>query len=117
MHELSIAMSLLDVITEKLIQENASSARSITIEVGELSGVVPQALQTAFKTASRGTELADCQLTVIPVRAEIWCRSCNAACPAHAANDLRCARCNTPADRLIRGRELDVVSIAIVDAD
>jgi hydrogenase nickel incorporation protein HypA/HybF len=65
MHELSIAMSLIDVITETLIRENATGASRVSVEVGALSGVVPAALQTAFSTAIRGTELAACVLDII----------------------------------------------------
>lgn len=65
MHELSIAMSLIDVITEILIREDATVATRVTVEVGRLSGVVPEALRTAFSTAIRGTELEACVLDII----------------------------------------------------
>lgn len=65
MHELSIAMSLLDVITETLIRENATGASRVTVEVGALSGVAPEALRTAFAAAVRGTELDGCRLDII----------------------------------------------------
>jgi len=64
MHELSIAMSLLDVITEELIRHRAVRPRAVTIEVGDRCGVVPEALATAFAAAVRQTEFADTVLNI-----------------------------------------------------
>ena len=114
MHELSIAMSLIDVITETLIREDATGASRVTVEVGALSGVVPEALRTAFAGAVRNTDLAGCELAIIPVGVTIWCDPCATERPATAVNDLRCGVCSWPATRLMRGRELDVVEIALV---
>jgi hydrogenase nickel incorporation protein HypA/HybF len=111
MHELSIAMSLLDVITETLIRQGETArVRGITIEIGELSGVVPSALETAFRGATRGTELAGCRLLVRRVPAAIWCETCQSE-RAAAATDLSCGVCSRRDTRLIRGRELDLVSL------
>jgi hydrogenase nickel incorporation protein HypA/HybF len=113
MHERSVAISLLDVITESLIRDadEAARATSVTVEVGALSGVVPEALRTAFASAIRGTDLADCAITLVSVPVVLHCERCDADVPAIATDDLRCERCRTPSISVVRGRELDVVSI------
>ncbi len=112
-HELSIAMSLLDVVTEMLIRENAARASRVTVEVGELSGVVPEALQTAFITATQNSDLAGCTLIIRPVPVTVWCDRCQSERPAHATNDLACTACSQLSATVIRGKELDIVEIAV----
>lgn len=106
-------MSLLDVIDETLIRESpnvSARAKRVTVEVGELSGVVPAALMTAFATAVRSTDHAGCELAIVPVAVVLRCDRCGET-SAVATDDLRCARCGMPSNAVVRGRELDIVSI------
>jgi hydrogenase nickel incorporation protein HypA/HybF len=113
MHELSVALSLLDVISETLIRDADVHARAtkVTVEVGALSGVVPDALRTAFTSAVAGGDLDGCAIELVPVAVALSCEPCGAEMPARAANDLRCAGCGTPSELIVRGRELDVTAI------
>jgi len=54
MHELSIAMSLVDAICDELPKLGSVTVRSVRIRVGALSGVVPDALTFAFDVAADG---------------------------------------------------------------
>lgn len=118
MHELSVAISLLDVITETLIQGAGPDARAtrVRVEIGELSGVVPAALRTAFASAIAGTDLAGCALELIPVAVRLRCERCDADVAARSPSDLRCVRCQTPSNAILRGRELDVIAIEVDDS-
>jgi hydrogenase nickel incorporation protein HypA/HybF len=116
MHELSIANSLLDVITETLIRQDAARAQRVVVEVGALSGVVPAALRSAFTTAVRGTELAGVELELREVPVELWCDVCNAQRLAMSVQRMHCAACGTPSSRVVRGKELELVSIEVLDA-
>jgi hydrogenase nickel incorporation protein HypA/HybF len=113
MHELSIALSLVEAITETLIRENARGAKAVTVEIGELSGVTPDALRSAFLVATRGTELAGCELRIVEIATVIWCDTCRAERPAPAANNLTCPHCRHPAARIVHGKELDIVKIEL----
>ncbi|MBC7785782.1 MAG: hydrogenase maturation nickel metallochaperone HypA [Burkholderiales bacterium] len=115
MHELSVAMSLIDVITEEMIRNHAAGALSVTVEIGALSGVVPEALQTAFTIATRGTELADTTLRIDVVKVAVRCNACQAVREAVSQSDIRCAVCGTASTDVVRGRELDVVAMEIDD--
>lgn len=117
MHEQSIALSLVDVITERLIESNVAdeSVRAVSVEVGVLGAVIPAALKGAFVAATRGTGLARCELRIKPVDVSLWCNACGEERPARAIDDLACADCGGRDVRVVRGRELDLVSIELAD--
>lgn len=110
MHELSIAMSLIDVITETLIRENADQALGVTVEVGALSGVVPEALQTAFVKAVSNTPLHNCRLSILYVPVSVRCSVCEQICQV-PPDGLLCPNCGSSNIDIVRGRELDVIRI------
>lgn len=117
MHEVSIAQSLIDGVTERLIESGASSVLSVTIEVGELSGVVPAALQTAFASAIRSERgLTGAVLIIRQALVVLRCQTCDADRPAVSMQSLVCRVCGTPSNVVVTGRELDLVSIEVDDA-
>ena len=65
MHELSIAMSLVDAVCDELPRLGSRvTVRSVRIRVGPLSGVVGEALQFAFEVAAEGSPIAGARLEI-----------------------------------------------------
>jgi hydrogenase nickel incorporation protein HypA/HybF len=58
MHELSIAMSLVELATEEAERRGASRVSALHVHVGPLSGVVSDALRFSFTLAAEGTPIA-----------------------------------------------------------
>ena len=87
MHELALAESIVDMVAE-----HAASRRvqRITVEIGTLACVMPDALRFCFSLATTGTVLEGAKLEIVEVRAAARCRACGniffqdtfwAACP------------------------------------
>ena len=65
MHELSIALRLVELVEEQLAGEPlATAVTAVDIRVGELSSVVPEALQFAWGPATDGTRLQGAALRI-----------------------------------------------------
>lgn len=65
MHELSIALRLVELVEEQLAGEPAGAAVvAVAIRVGELSSVVPAALRFAWGPATDGTRLQGAALRI-----------------------------------------------------
>jgi len=63
MHELSIALSLVDAVCEELPRIGSHvSVKAVHVRIGPLSGVVPDALAFAFDIASSGSAIAGARL-------------------------------------------------------
>ena len=68
MHELSIALRLVELVEEQLRNEPAeTTVNAVDIRVGELSSVVPDALHFAWGPATDGTRLQGATLRITPV--------------------------------------------------
>ncbi len=58
MHEFSIALSIIEMVTQRAEAADAKAISEIEIEVGELSGVVLDAMEFAMESAIKGTMAA-----------------------------------------------------------
>lgn len=64
MHELSIAVALVEVACEKAEALSSARVEALHVQVGRLSGVVPDALLFSFEVAARGTAIEGAKLRV-----------------------------------------------------
>ncbi len=112
MHELSIAMSIVELAEEYAGREGATKVRELELEVGELSGVVIEALDFAMEEATSGTLCEGAHWTIRPVPAEMKCRACG---HQYFVHDLftPCPECGTPGGELLRGDEMRLHSILV----
>jgi hydrogenase nickel incorporation protein HypA/HybF len=113
MHELSIAMSILDLAAEEAERQGNAEVCAIRLRLGPLSGVVKQALVSAYELAREGTALAAADLVIEDVGLAAHCPNCDVDCEPASVFDLRCPICGTPTPTIVRGRELHVVALEI----
>jgi len=76
MHELSIAQALVEQAVDVALREGAAGIAAITVTVGDLSGVNPEALELAFPVAAENTPAAESRLIIETVPARARCREC-----------------------------------------
>jgi hydrogenase nickel incorporation protein HypA/HybF len=112
MHEFSIAMNIVDIAAEYAEKEKAEVIREIEIEVGELSGVVIEALEFALESAVKDTILTHAKIVTKVIRGRARCINCHHEYPT---DDLfkRCPRCKSCAPDIIKGKELRVKSMIV----
>lgn len=108
MHELGLLRSVVAAVEKAAHDANATAVEAVGLEVGTLSGVVPEALESAWLIATVGTVVAGARLDVTPVPAAVWCPTCAAEQPIDEFYALSCPVCDTPTGQLVRGRELAV---------
>ncbi|MFE6698972.1 hydrogenase maturation nickel metallochaperone HypA [Streptomyces sp. NPDC057718] len=118
MHELSIAMAVVDQVADAVREQGSGGAhvRSLTLRVGELSGVVPEALDFSFGVAAEGTVLADARLLIENVEGRARCEDCGRDTATGMPPDLWCGVCSR-AMSLTGGRELEIVRVVLEDPD
>jgi hydrogenase nickel incorporation protein HypA/HybF len=64
MHEMSIAVSLIELATEEVERLQGVTVRALYLQVGRLAAVVPEALRFSFDLAARGTPLEHARLEI-----------------------------------------------------
>lgn len=112
MHELSIALGILDAAGEEAARRQARIV-AIHLKLGAMSGVVKDALASAFELARTGSDLQDSRLVIEEVATEVYCSHCEADRPVQSIQLLACSVCGTPAAKVVRGRELEIVALEI----
>jgi len=112
MHEFSIAVNIVEIATENAKKENASEVKEIEIEVGELSGVVIDALEFCMEAAARESILEGAKINLIHVKGRARCRNCSHEFEIADFYTI-CPNCKTPAPDIIRGKELRVKSLLV----
>jgi hydrogenase nickel incorporation protein HypA/HybF len=113
MHELSIALSILEAASEEAQRQGSVRVLGIHLKLGSLSGVVKEALLSAFELAREGTEFEEAQLVVEEVPVMVLCPICRTSRPVVSVQQLCCAECGTPSHDVVSGRELEVVAMEI----
>jgi hydrogenase nickel incorporation protein HypA/HybF len=112
MHEFSIMQAALETAGEKTRAAGATRIHRLTLRVGALSGVVPEALRFAFDALKNESLAAAAELKIEEVPAAGWCAGC-AAEFAVAGLHYECPRCHRPSGELRRGLEMDLASLEI----
>ena len=112
MHEFSIMQAALDTAGEKARAAGAARIHRLTLRVGALSGVVPEALRFAFDALKEKSPAAAAELEIESVPAVGWCAGCVAEF-AVAEMNYECPRCRRPSGELRRGKEMDLASLEI----
>ena len=115
MHELSIAISIVDVATEQLQQHGGERVDAVHLRLGALSGVIKEALLSAWDLASEGSPLEGARLVIEDVPVEIFCPQCARETPVNSIQDMRCRVCGTLSPKVVRGRELEIFALEICD--
>ena len=105
MHELSIIANLYDIMEEKAREQGAKKITLVKLQVGILSGVVPDFLETAFGIFKEGTMASDATLEIEKVPLKIRCESCGTE---NTSDELIyiCTECGSAQIKILDGTEL-----------
>ncbi len=112
MHELSIAMNIIDIVEAEKAKNNAEKIQSIELEVGNLSGVVMEALKFAFDEALKSSSFNDAKIIYQEVKGIAECSACG---HRFKTEDYvtPCPECMHPYSDIIQGKDMRIKSIVI----
>ncbi|MFF1355093.1 hydrogenase maturation nickel metallochaperone HypA [Streptomyces sp. NPDC058297] len=112
MHEMSIAMAVVGQVQEAADRNGGVTAvTSVRLQVGELAGVVPDALSFCFELACADTLLEGAELVTDLVPGRARCSPCADEWAVGMPPQLCCPRCGEATPELLSGRELQIVSV------
>ena len=110
MHEVSICESIIDILEEHAVKEGASRVTYVRLKVGEMAGVVEDALRFSFEIVAKGTVAEGCELVVDLVPLTALCRSCGGEFSV-SGYAFSCPCCGSGEIDIVTGRELLVYEI------
>ncbi|MCM2393848.1 hydrogenase maturation nickel metallochaperone HypA [Streptomyces albipurpureus] len=115
MHEMSIAAAVVEQVGRVALQRGATAVTTVRLDVGELAGVVPRALDFCFALACEGTALEGAALETRTVPARARCGPCDVEWHPGMPPDLVCPRCGGARAELRAGRELHIRDVEWAD--
>jgi len=117
MHELSIAASIVEAVTESASAYPGARVKEVRLRVGALASVVEDSLQFCWELATEGSPLAGAVLVIRKLPVIIHCDACGVDSEIDGVQSFRCPRCGALAADLRQGRELEIESIELDEPD
>jgi hydrogenase nickel incorporation protein HypA/HybF len=113
MHELSVALSLLELAEEEAARQGAGRVVALHVRLGPLSGVLKEALLSAFQLARCNWPLGSPELIIEEVPLTAYCPRCAQERRLETPSQLCCPACGESTPQIITGRELDLVALEV----
>jgi hydrogenase nickel incorporation protein HypA/HybF len=113
MHELSIAMSIIEIAEEESERRGGLQIAAVHLRLGSLAGVVKSALLSSYEIARENTLLGASQLLIEDVPGVVYCGACRAPRPVQTSEWFCCPECGGIASEIVQGKELEIVSLEV----
>ncbi len=113
MHELSIALSIIEGVEEEALRQGGGRVCAVHLRLGPLAGVVKEALLFSYELACEGTSLQGSSLIIEDVPLLIRCPTCQAERAPFSFQRLECEQCGTPAAEVLQGKDLEVSALEL----
>ena len=111
MHELSIALSVLEIVRDAAANSGLSRVDTVRLRVGKATGVLPDALHFAFDCSKAGTAAAAAALQIEEVPIGGRCEDCGREFTSPEPYVLACPLCGGGRFRITTGDELAVLDL------
>ncbi|MBO4703353.1 MAG: hydrogenase maturation nickel metallochaperone HypA [Bacilli bacterium] len=114
MHELSIVMEVCKQVEKLAKEHHVEKVKSVTVEVGEVSGVVKEYFVDAFNWMKNKNELMkECELNYIVVQAISYCEDCKQTYPT-TEYAKECPYCHSQKTYLVSGKDFMIKEIQVI---
>ena len=114
MHELSIAQNILGAVQKERETNQWGAVKTIALQIGVLAGVHSDSLVFGFEVLRSEFNMPDCELAIELVPLTLSCAACNAESLTEELS-FRCPVCSSSDVTVVKGYELDIVSVDVAD--
>ena len=113
MHEASIALSVLNTVTEECRQRGFTAIESVRLRIGKASGVLPEALTFAFDIAKADSVAQDARLEIDLIPLGGQCHDCGSTFTTEERFLLDCPQCHGNDFTINQGYEMNIVDMEV----
>ena len=114
MHELGVVFHIMDSLESVAKENDVTQIQSVTIEVGEVSTVIPQYLTDCWEWAIKKKPLLlGCEMKVEILPAVTWCDDCKQEYPTVQHGRI-CPYCGSEKTWLLKGNELNIKEVEVI---
>jgi len=114
MHELGIVFYVIDAVEEVAKKNNAKKVLSLTLEVGEVSSIVPSYFRQCYDWAIKKTEhMQECKLDLVVIEGVSYCKACQKTYKT-TEHGKKCPFCGSEDTYLVTGNDVSIRDIKVV---
>lgn len=114
MHELGIVFHVLDSLEEVAKDNNLTKIQNVTLEIGEVSAVIPHYLSDCWNWSVKKRPLFhDCTLCIETLPAVTWCDDCKKEYETVTYGRI-CPYCKSERTWLLKGNEMNIKDITAI---
>jgi hydrogenase nickel incorporation protein HypA/HybF len=115
MHELSIALELVELASTEAGRLGDVRVVAVHIRAGPLSGIVHDALRFSFDLATAGTIIEGARLEILSEDVIAWCVTCAVGRELADVQHRRCPVCGGFTPDLLSGDSLELAALEVAD--
>ncbi|MBE5854385.1 MAG: hydrogenase maturation nickel metallochaperone HypA [Lachnospiraceae bacterium] len=112
MHELSIVKRFMNIALEEAEKRKIDRITALTLQVGEMTDVLPEYLHKYYDMCAEGTVLEGSKLIIEPVPMKVKCLSCGHEYNPMKTKDRVCDACGSGECKLLEGRDITVKALS-----
>ncbi len=114
MHELGIVFHIIKEVDKIAKENNVKRVTKVTLEIGEVSGIVPSYREDCWKWAvdNRSTYRKGCALSLEVIKAISYCNNCKKTYST-TESGRECPYCHSKDTYLVSGNEASIKNIEV----
>jgi hydrogenase nickel incorporation protein HypA/HybF len=113
MHEMSLAEGVLQLVEDAARKDHFKTVTTVWLEIGQLSGVEPQAMSFCFDAVTRGSVADGARLEIIATPGQGWCMACAKTVPMTEVFG-ECPSCGGYQLQVTGGTEMRVKELEVI---
>jgi hydrogenase nickel incorporation protein HypA/HybF len=113
MHEMSLTEGVVRILEDQAAAHGFTRVKTVWLEIGELSTVVPDSMEFCFEAVAKGNPLtAETRLEIIRVPGAAWCMDCATSVAVTSRVDL-CPQCGGTKLAVTAGEEMRIKELEV----
>ncbi|MCR5741870.1 MAG: hydrogenase maturation nickel metallochaperone HypA [Gammaproteobacteria bacterium] len=117
MHELGVVFHIVDQVEAVAKENNVKHISKLTLEIGEVSTIVPSYFKDCFKwTTDKSEYMKGCELELVILKAYSYCNACEKTYET-VKYGKKCPHCGSNDTYLFTGSEVNIKSVETDDKE
>jgi hydrogenase nickel incorporation protein HypA/HybF len=112
MHELSLLENVREILEDHAVSQGFSKVTKVTLEIGKLSCVEPDALRFSFGVVMKDSLAENAELIITELNGLGQCLQCQQQIEMEALYDP-CIYCGSPLVKVIQGAEMKIKDLIV----
>ena len=113
MHELSLLENVREILENHAVSQNFTKVTKVTLEIGKLSSVEPDALRFGFDVVMKDSLADNAELIISELNGLGLCQHCGLQVELETLYDP-CPHCGSPLVKITQGAEMKIKDLCVI---